>query len=100
MSEKDKSLGNTDANGARKNVEDLVTFGDADMFKLLCKASSQAEGWMKSTKACEIPGKGCLVQVTTQQGENVAEALEYIPGVRIEEDKDDEGNVIGRRLVS
>jgi hypothetical protein len=26
-------------------------------------------------------GNGCLVQVTTQQGDNVAEALEFIPGV-------------------
>ena len=86
METKPKSLGNTDVNGARKNVEDLVTFGDADTFKLICKASSQAEGWMKSTKAMEISGVGCVIQVTTQQGDNVAEALEFVPGVRIVEE--------------
>lgn len=80
-----KSLGNTDANGASKNVSDLVVWGDGDAWKLLGKASSKAEGWMKSTKAMEIPGVDCLVQVTTQQGSNVAEALQFVPGVRIEE---------------
>ena len=34
---------------------------------------------MKSTKVCNMP-HGCLVQVTTQQNDNVAEALEFIPG--------------------
>lgn len=82
----EKSLNNSDINGARKNVKDIVVFGDGDMFKLLCKASSKSEGWMKSTKAMEIEGLGCLVQVTTQQGDNVAEALQFIPGVTIVED--------------
>ncbi|MFA5739425.1 MAG: hypothetical protein WC902_11630 [Bacteroidales bacterium] len=68
------------------------------MFRLLCKASSESEGWMKSTKACEVPG-GCIVQVTTQQRNPdgsyaVAEALTYVPGARIVDD----GNN-GRRLV-
>lgn len=42
----EKTLGNTDANGARKNVKDIVFFGDGDTFKLISKASSEAEGWM------------------------------------------------------
>lgn len=84
----EKTLGNTDVNGARKNIADLVTFGDGDTFRLICKASSQTEGWMKSTKAMEIPGVGCVVQVTTQQmnpdgSYSVAEALTFVPGVRI-----------------
>lgn len=86
--EKTKSLGNTDVNGAKKNVSDLVVFGDGDLFKLLSKASSKAEGWMKSTKAMEIVGVGCVVQVTTQQGDKVAEALTFVPGVRILESKE------------
>lgn len=45
----EKTLGNTDVNGAHKNVPDIQVFGNGDMFQLLCKASSQAEGWMKST---------------------------------------------------
>jgi hypothetical protein len=83
-----KSLHNTTANAARKNVEDLQTWGDADSFRLICKASSESEGWMKSTKALEIPGVGCLVQVTTQQRNAdgsyaVAEAVTFVPGVEI-----------------
>lgn len=87
-----KTLGNTDVNGAAVNVSDLTVFGDGDTFKLICKASSQKEGWMKSTKACEIIGVGCIVQVTTQQRNPdgtyaVAEALTFVPGIRIQEDQ-------------
>lgn len=83
MSSTPKSLGNTDVNGAKKNVSDLVTFGDGDLFQLITKASSQKEGWMKSTKAMPIHGVGVVVQVTTQQGNEVAEALTFVPGVKI-----------------
>ncbi len=81
-----KSLGNTDQNTARSNVKDIVIFGE-DLFKLLSKASSENEGWMKSTKAMEVAG-GCVVQVTTQQRNPdgsyvVAEALTFVPGVCI-----------------
>ena len=78
-----KTLHNSDISGAHHNVSDLQTFGNGDMFQLLCKANSKAEGWMKSTKAMEIPGVGCVVQVTTQQGDNVAEAVTFVPGVKI-----------------
>ena len=82
-----KTLHNSDISGAKKNVPDIVVFGNGDMFELLCKASSEKEGWMKSTKACQVPG-GCIVQVTTQQRSPdgtwaVAEALTYVPGVKI-----------------
>lgn len=92
-----KTLHNSTVSGARDNVSDLQVFGDGDTFKLICKASSAKEGWMKSTKAMEIAGVGCLVQVTTQQGKHVAEALQFIHGVRIEEINGDKKN--GRRLV-
>lgn len=84
---KQKTLNNSDVNGARKQVKDIEVFGNGDMFRLLCKASSKAEGWMKSTKAMEIPGVGCVVQVTTQQGDHIAEALTFVPGVEIIEDE-------------
>jgi len=94
----EKTLHNSDVSGARVNVPDIKVVGNGDMFRLLCKASSQAEGWMKSTKAMEVVG-GCVVQVTTQQKNSdgsyaVAEALAYVPGVKI---ADDENN--GRKLV-
>lgn len=84
-----KSLHNTDINGASKNVSDLKVFGDGDAWLLICKASSEAQGWMKSTKVMPIgEGHGCLVQVTTQQRNSdgsyaVAEALTFVPGVQI-----------------
>lgn len=87
-----KTLANSDVNGARKNVPDIEVYGNGDMFKLLCKASSKEEGWMKSTKAMEVPG-GCVVQVTTQQRNpdgsySVAEAVTFVPGVEIVTDLD------------
>lgn len=94
-----KSLHNTTANGARKNVKDIKFWGDGDTFKLISKASSQAEGWMKSTKAMQIDGVGCVVQVTTQQGDNVAEAITFVPGVKLEVTKGKEGEIVKRALV-
>lgn len=97
----EKTLHNSDVSGAHKNVSDLSVVGNGDMFQLLCKASSQKEGWMKSTKAMQA-GDGCLVQVTTQQRNPngsyaVAEALTFVPGVYIHLDKD---NVGGRKLIA
>jgi len=97
----EKTLINTDANGASKNVKDIVFWGNGDTFKLISKASSVAEGWMKSTKAMEIEGVGCVVQVTTQQGNNIAEAVTFVPGVKIQEEITSEqvGTVTSRKLV-
>lgn len=78
-----KTLHNSDDSPSTENVKDIVKFGDPDKWQLLCKASSKAEDWMKSTKAYEIRGVGCLVQVTTQQGDNVAESLTFVSGVKI-----------------
>lgn len=95
----EKTLHNSDVSGARQNVPDIKVVGNGDMYRLLCKASSQSEGWMKSSKAMEVPG-GCVVQVTTQQKNAdgsyaVAEALTFVPGVKI---ADDENN--GLKLVA
>ena len=86
-------------------IPGIEVFGDPNVWKLLCKASCIEEGWMKSTKAMEIPGLGCLVQVTTHQIERdgthaVAEALAFVPGVGIyEEARVEDGEVAYRRLV-
>lgn len=101
---KEKSLGNTDINKCKDNVPDVVVFGDGDLFKLISKASSQEEGWMKSTKAMQVGHKGCLVQVTTQQKNadgsySLAEALTYVPGAVIAPQVDKEGNIVGRELI-
>lgn len=97
-----KSLHNTCANGAKKNVKDIVFWGNGDMFKLISKASSEAEGWMKSTKAMQC-GNAVVVQVTTQQRNpdgsySIAEALTTVYSSKIEEEfKDDK--VISRKIV-
>ncbi len=85
----------TDAVDAAKKISDVQFVGDVDQMQLLSKAWSPKEGWMKSTKAMGIPGVGCMVQVTTQQGENVAEAVTFIPGVIVVDDKNG-----GRKMVS
>ena len=79
---------------AQGKVSDIKVVGNGNTFQLLCKASSKEQGWMKSAKAADIDGVGCVVQVTTQQGDNVAEALTFVPGVRIADDENG-----GRKLV-
>lgn len=102
-----KSLGNTDSNGAKKNVKDIKFFGDGDTFQLISKASSENEGWMKSTKAMEIKGVGCVVQVTTQQKNpdgsySLSDAVTFVPNAQIDtiiETDGDNENVVGRKLT-
>lgn len=92
-----KDLAISEIRGAKEHIKDLNVYGDGDTFSLLCKASSQEQGWMKSTKVCNTHN-GCIVQVTTQQ-ENpdgsyaVAEALTFVPGVNLDK------SVEPRRLV-
>ena len=95
-----KTVNNTSAEQAKQQVSDIQFFGNGDTFKLICKASSKSESWMKSTKAMQIDNLGCVVQVTTQQGDNVSEALTFVPNSKIKEIKDSEGKVIERKLVS
>ena len=98
-----KTLGNTDANGASKNVKDIKFWGDGDTFKLISKASSESEGWFKSTKAMHA-GIDVVVQVTTQQKNPdgsyaVAEALTTVQNARIVELTED-GKVVKRKIVA
>lgn len=99
----EKSLHNTTANGARKNVKDIQFWGDGDLFKLIAKASSESEGWMKSTKAMQV-GSSVVVQVTTQQRNPdgsyaVAEALTTVLNATITEEKDEHGTVVSRAIL-
>ena len=93
-----KTLHNSEASEARKNVKDIRIVGNGDSFSLLFKASSEEEGWMKSTKAMDV-GHGCIVQVTTQQRNIdgsyvIAEAVCFVPNVTIIEDAN-----LGRKLI-
>ena len=83
-----KALDNTSVTDVKKTTVDVVIYGDGNLFKLISKASSKAQGWMKSTKAMEIEGVGCVVQVTTEitnpdKSKSIAEALTFVPGVKI-----------------
>ena len=77
-----KTLENTKASQAKDNVSDIEFYGDGDTFKCISKAWSKNEGWMKSTKAMNVP-HGIVVQVSTQQGDNVAEAVCFVPGCQV-----------------
>ena len=97
-----KSLHNTCSNGATKNVKDIIFWGNGDTFQLISKASSEAEGWMKSTKAMKC-GKDVVIQVTTQQKNpdgsySVAEALTTAHNKKIVETTDQNGNVVSRTI--
>lgn len=95
MDTQTKTLDVTSAEDLKTKVSDVKVIGNGNSFQLLSKASSVQEQWMKSTKAYEIPGSGCIVQVTTQQGLNVAEALVFVPGVSVVEDENG-----GHKLVA
>ncbi len=78
-----KTLDIENISDAKTRISDIKVIGDGDTFQLICKASSADERWMKSCKAMHIPNVGCVIQVTTQQDNNVAEALCFVPGVYI-----------------
>lgn len=83
-----KTLDNTNVSDVKASTSDVKVFGNGDAWKLMGKASSNEQGWMKSSKAYEIPGVGCVVQVTTQQRNPdgsyaLAEAITFVPGVRL-----------------
>ena len=93
-----KTLNNENIKQTTKSTPDIKVFGDGDAWKLICKASSEKEGWMKSTKAMDV-GNGCLVQVTTQQGTNVSEAVTFVPNVTILEIEGKDTDAIKERRI-
>ena len=78
----EKTLNVTNTEEVEKKVSEVEVFGNPDRWVLICKASSKTEGWMKSTKAMQLPS-GCLVQASTQQAEQVAEAITFVPGIKL-----------------
>lgn len=91
-SQEEKTLDISSVEETKVNIQDVKVYGDCDIFILLCKASSESQGWMKSTKVCNVNG-GCIMQVTTQQRNQdgsyaVAEALTYVPGVHIDKESE------------
>ena len=78
-----KTLDVTSNEDLKKKVGDVEIVGK-DIWKLISKASSKKEKWMKSTKAMQVVG-GIVLQVTTQNDSNVAEALVFVPNAKITE---------------
>jgi hypothetical protein len=78
---------------AKEKISDIEVVGNGDLWQFLCQTSSKSEGWMQTTRAMQV-GNGCLVRVTTQQGNNVAEALQFVPKCLIVDDENG-----GRKLV-
>lgn len=83
----DKTLNITNQEELKEKVNNVEIFGK-NLFICASKACSKSEGWMKSTKICNLPN-GCLIQITTQQDSNVAEALQFVPDVNYDFNKED-----------
>ncbi len=90
-----KPVSNKNMPEAKEATPDLKIIGKPDDFVLLCKVYSVEQNWMKSTKAKYIPNIGCLVQVTTEKGSEIAEALTFVPGVVIIDDENG-----GKKLIA
>lgn len=84
----EKALDVTSSKDFEAKVPDIKTFGNPDTWQLLCKASSVAQGWMKSTKVMRIPGFGVLVQVSSKQDAAIAETVTPVEGGFLDEQKD------------
>lgn len=88
-----KTLDVTSIEDAKEKISDIKVFGNGNLFKLVSKASSEDQGWMKGTKVLEVPN-GCVIQVSTQQKNldmtySLAESLVFVPGVKLNEDGTD-----------
>jgi hypothetical protein len=86
---KNRTLNNTNPSEAKSSIEDLEVYGESTMWITIAKASSNSQGFMKSTKAMCIDGVGIMVQVTTQQKNpdgswSIAEALQFVPGAVVD----------------
>lgn len=85
-------------NPAKEAVKDFESWGDITQWKHITKSWSSKEDWLKSTKAMEIEGVGCILLVSTQNEEMIAETTTFIPGVKIEDIIENQV-LVGRRLV-
>ena len=75
------------------SVPDVQCFGSPrGTWELVCKTASESEGWMKSTRAMQIPQVGCLVNTSTIQRNmngsySLSEAVVFVPGVVVRGDR-------------
>lgn len=74
---------------AKSPVSDLRISGDPDKWELLVKAPTKSRGWTRSTRVMFLP-QGAVVQVSTHHGDNVAEALVFVPEAGRKDFFDDE----------
>lgn len=93
-----KSSSNLNTADAKASTNDIKVFGNPDEWQLITKASSENEGWMKSTKAMTVAG-GVTLQVTSEFRENgkvtaCAEALQFIPGAKIDIEADGRKRIV------
>ena len=82
-----KTLNVTNQEEVKERVSDVEIFGK-NLFLCVSKASSKNEGWMKSTKICNLPN-GMMVQISTQQNDNVAETSMFVPDVNYDFEKEE-----------
>ena len=85
--EKDLSVEGPD--DLKKKVSDAIVVGDPNLWALIGKASSQKQGWMKTTKALKVDD-GCIVQTETQQRNQdgswaLSQGLVYVPDISIDD---------------
>ena len=85
----EKDLSVTGPTDLKEKVSDVVVVGNPDAWVLICKASSNKQGWMKTTKAMKVE-EGCLVQTETQQRNKdgsyaLSQALVFVPEITIED---------------
>lgn len=71
----------------RENGDGVQWHGTPGQWRIVFKAWSRAQHWMKTTKALALPG-GVLVQVTTREDGCCAEALQFVPGVALADNED------------
>jgi len=92
-----KTLTNVDMESLKGNVSDVELFGNAEKWLCIAKCWSEKENWMKSTKAMEIPGFGCLVQVLEQYQDKTTTSITAIPGVGVYPSKSGGYRLCGHR---
>lgn len=79
-----KALDVTNMEEVKEKVSDVKVYGNPGKWICVGKASSERQGWMKSTKVVVMAG-GLLVQTSTQQKNEdgsyaLADALAFVPG--------------------
>lgn len=89
---KDRTLSNSNMVEATRNVSDLKVVGEGDTFAVWVRASSESQGFFKTTKVANVPG-GALVQTETQQrnpdgGYALSQALTFVPYVWLDKHVD------------